>query len=161
MDIKVASMSWDRKPRDKSTHLWVPYLWQSESESEVAQLCPTLCDPVDCSPTGSSVHGILQARIMEWVAISLRLLIFLLAILIPACASSSPAFLMMYSAYKLNKRVSLVAQRLKCLPAIQETWVWSLGQEDTLEKEMATHSIILAWRIPWTEEPGGLQSTGS
>ena len=43
---------------------------------------------------------------------------------------------------------------------MQDTWVWSLGQEDILEKEMATHSIILAWRIPWTEEPGGLQSVG-
>ena len=55
---------------------------------------------------------------------------------------------------------SLVAQRLKCLPAMQETWVQSLGREDPLEKEMATHSSMLAWRIPWTEEPGGLQSTG-
>ena len=56
---------------------------------------------------------------------------------------------------------SLVAQRLKSLPAMQETWVRSLGQEDPLEKEMATHSSILVWRIPWTEELGGLQSTGS
>ena len=56
---------------------------------------------------------------------------------------------------------SLVAQRLKRLPAMQEMWVQSLGREDPLEKEMATHSSILAWRIPWTEEPGGLQSTGS
>ena len=56
---------------------------------------------------------------------------------------------------------SLVAQRLKHLSAMWETWVLSLGQEDPLEKEMATHSSILAWRIPWTEEPGGLQSTGS
>ena len=55
---------------------------------------------------------------------------------------------------------SLVAQRLKRLPAMRETWVRSLGQEDPLEKEMATHSSILAWRIPWMEEPGGLQSTG-
>ena len=55
---------------------------------------------------------------------------------------------------------SLVAQRLKRLPAMQETWVRSLGWEDSLEKEMATHSSILAWRIPWMEEPGGLQSTG-
>ena len=55
----------------------------------------------------------------------------------------------------------LVAQRLKHLPAMWETWVLSLGREDPLEKEMATHSSILAWRIPWTEEPGGLQSTGS
>ena len=56
---------------------------------------------------------------------------------------------------------SLVAQRIKHLPAIQETRVRSLGWEDPLEKEMATHSSILAWRIPRTEEPGGLQSTGS
>ena len=56
---------------------------------------------------------------------------------------------------------SQVAQRLKCLPAVQETWVLSLGWEDPLEKEMATHSSILAWRIPWMEEPGGLQSTAS
>ena len=55
----------------------------------------------------------------------------------------------------------LVAQRLKRLPAMQETWVWSLGWKDPLEKEMATHSSILAWRIPWMEEPGGLKSTGS
>ena len=55
----------------------------------------------------------------------------------------------------------LVAQRLKSLPAMQQTWVRFLGQEDPLEKEMATHSSILAWRIPWTEEPGGLQSMGS
>ena len=55
---------------------------------------------------------------------------------------------------------SLVAQRLKRLPARRETWVQSLGREDPLEKEMATHSSILAWRIPWTEEPGRLQSMG-
>ena len=50
---------------------------------------------------------------------------------------------------------------VKNLPAMQETWVQSLGWEDPLEKGMATHSSILAWRIPWTEEPGGLQSMGS
>ena len=59
-----------------------------------------------------------------------------------------------------KKRASLVAQRLKRLPAMRETWVRSLGQEDPLEKEMATQSSILAWRISWTEEPGGLQSMG-
>ena len=53
---------------------------------------------------------------------------------------------------------SLVVQMVKTLPAIQETWVPSLGWEDPLEKRMATHSSILAWRILWTEEPGGLQS---
>ena len=54
-----------------------------------------------------------------------------------------------------------MAQMVKNLPAMQETQVRSLGQEDSLEKGMATHSSILAWRIPWTEEPGGLQSMGS
>ena len=51
---------------------------------------------------------------------------------------------------------SLVAQTVKRLSAMQETWVRSLGWEDPLEKEMAVHSSILAWKIPWTEEPGGL-----
>ena len=54
-----------------------------------------------------------------------------------------------------------MAQRVKRLPAMQGTQVLSLGWEDPLEKEMATHSSILAWEIPWTEEPGGLQSMGS
>ena len=54
----------------------------------------------------------------------------------------------------------LVAQMVKSLPAMRETWVQSLGREDPLEKQIATHSSVLAWRIPWTEEPGGLQSMG-
>ena len=54
-----------------------------------------------------------------------------------------------------------MGQMAKSLFTMQETWVRPLGWEDPLEKEMATHSRILAWRIPWTEEPGGLQSTGS
>ena len=54
----------------------------------------------------------------------------------------------------------MVAQLVKNLLAVQETWVQSLGLEDPLEKEMATHSSILAWKILWTEEPGGLQSKG-
>ena len=58
-------------------------------------------------------------------------------------------------------QASLIAQLVKNPPAMQETWVRFLGQEDPLEKEMATHSSIIAWRNPWTEEPGGLQSTGS
>ena len=56
---------------------------------------------------------------------------------------------------------SLMAQLVKNLPAMQEIQFQSLGWEDLLEKEMATHSSILAWRIPWTEDPGGLQSMGS
>ena len=54
-----------------------------------------------------------------------------------------------------------MAQTVKRLPTMQETWVRSLGQDDPLEKEMATHSSSLAWKIPWTEEPGRLQSMGS
>ena len=56
---------------------------------------------------------------------------------------------------------SLVAQMVKNLPAMKETWVQSLGQEDSLEKRVTTHSTVLAWRIPWTGEPGRLQSTES
>ena len=56
---------------------------------------------------------------------------------------------------------SLVAQTIKCLPTMRETWVRSLGWEFPLEKEMATHSSTLTWKIPWTEEPGRLQSMGS
>ena len=58
-------------------------------------------------------------------------------------------------------RGALLAQMVKNLPTIQENWVQFLGEEDPLEKGMATHSSILAWRIPWTEEPGWLQSVGS
>ena len=58
-------------------------------------------------------------------------------------------------------RSSLVAQAVESMPAMQETQVQSLGREDPLEEEMAAHSSILAWRIPLTEEPGGLQSMGS
>ena len=57
--------------------------------------------------------------------------------------------------------LSLVAQTVKNLPAMQKTWLWSLGGEDPLEKGMATYCSIPAWRIPWTEEPDGLQSMGS
>ena len=55
----------------------------------------------------------------------------------------------------------LAAKMGKNLPAMQEMWVWSLGQEDPMEKEVAAHSSILAWEIPWPEEPDGLQSLGS
>ena len=55
----------------------------------------------------------------------------------------------------------LMVQNVKSLPAMQETWVQFLGWKDPLEKEIATHSSILAWESPWTEEPGGLQSMGS
>ena len=61
----------------------------------------------------------------------------------------------------ISKQCLLVALSVQNLSVMQETWVRSLGQEDTLEEEMATHSSILTWRIPWTEQPGGLQPMGS
>ena len=63
--------------------------------------------------------------------------------------------------YFIFGEASLVAHSVKNLPAVQETWVRSLGWEDPLEKEMANHSSIVAWKISWTEEPGELQSMGS
>ena len=66
-----------------------------------------------------------------------------------------------FSSYPQSSAASLVTQVVKNLPAIRETRVQPLGWEDPLERGMATHSSILAWRIPWTEEPGGLQSMGS
>ena len=63
---------------------------------------------------------------------------------------------------KIYERIlKQLAQTVKCLPAMQETWVRFLGREDPLEKEMAIHSSILAWKIPWTQEPDRLQSMGS
>ena len=61
----------------------------------------------------------------------------------------------------LLQGISLVAKMVKCLPAMWETWVSSLGWEDLLEKEMASHSSTLAWKIPWTEDPGRIQSMRS
>ena len=66
-----------------------------------------------------------------------------------------------WASYYCSFRVSLVAHSVNNLPAVQETQVRSVDQEDPLEKEVSTHSSILAQRIPWTEEPGGLQSIGS
>ena len=75
--------------------------------------------------------------------------------------STEGQYIFFSSQHSSSERLaSLVVQRLKRLPAMWETWVRPLGREDPLEKEMATHSSILARRIPWTEELGGLQSTG-
>ena len=92
-----------------------------KSESEVAQSCPTLSDPMDCSFPGSSVHGIFQARVLEWI--------------------------------NLNSGVGFFDPRKQNnIKGIQ------IGKA---EKAMAPHSSTLAWKIPWTEEPGSLQSMGS
>ena len=69
-------------------------------------------------------------------------------------------YFIMFDASFTAKRIFPGAQMVKNLPAMQETWVQFLGQEDPLEKGMATHSSALAWRIPWTEEPSGLQCMG-
>ena len=86
-------------------------------------------------------------------------LIFFLSRLHSLCSEN--VFLHPFDTLFIPSYASLVAQRLKCLPPMQETHIGSLGKEDPLEKEMATHSSILAWEIPWMEELGRLQSTGS
>ena len=112
-----------------------------------------------------SVHAILknEGKIIQVLKLSLQTNL-------PSknnCAGNSPVVQWLGSVLSWLRlqvwslvRASLVAQKLKRLPTMPETQVWSLGLEDPLEKEMATHSSILAWRIPWTEEPGRLQSTG-
>ena len=106
---------------------------------------------MDCSLPGSFVHGVFQARVLEWGAIAFSKLTLLLVlkcikVIIYGLRGGFPG-----------------GSAIKNLPAVQqpqETQVQSLGQKDPLEKGIAIHSSILAWRIPWTEEPGGLQSMG-
>ena len=137
------------------------------------------CDPKDCSLPGSSVHGLLQARILEWAFVPFSRIIFptqgLKAGLLHCrqilyCLSyqGSPTAIHIYLLWNTQcflyiieiDKLCLMARMVKNLPTVQETWVWSLWQEDPLEKRMATHSSIHAWRIPWTEEPISLQSMG-
>ena len=140
--------------------------------AKLLQSCPNLCDPVDHSPPASSVHGILQASILECVAISyfrgssgprdqinISYLLYRQAGSLPLAPPGIKSS-QIYWANSAQVYVWLTLW-LKHLPTMQETQVRSLGREDPLEKEMATHSSILAWRIPWREEPGRLQSTGS
>ena len=106
----------------------------------------------------------------DWLAINQRFLWPLFCVQL-ICQSGSQnlgkhlliRWLVYYKGYKsvTARLTSLVAQTVKCLPTVWETWVQSLRWEDLLEKEMATHSSILAWKILWTEEPGRLQPMGS
>ena len=124
-----------------------------------------LCYPVDCSPPSSSVHGILQARILEWDLLDsgIKIASFNVSWISRQVFTTSANWeaQRIFACNLPFLWASLVAQRLKPLPAMWETRVRSLGQKDPLEKEMATHSSILAWRIPWREETGRLQPTGS
>ena len=152
----------------------------------ISQLCPTLCNPMDCSLPGSTVHGILGCHFhlqgMFWTQGLNQGLLLCRQILhhlshqemmtgkgpFPEAGSSVdkestcsagdssliPGFRRFPGegiCYPLQYSwASLVAQLVRNLPAMWETWVWSLGWEDLLEKGKATHSNILAWRIPWT-----------
>ena len=89
-------------------------------------------------------------RIVHWFNFNFREYVFVLN-----------NFFLVLTLFSSVLLTSLVAQTVKCLLTMQETWVQSLGQEDPLEKEIATHSSTLAWKIPWTEEHGRLQSMGS
>ena len=108
--------------------------------------CPTPSDPMDCSLPGSSIQGTFPARVLEWIPTAFlrneRWFFFFL-------------HLLHWQVDFYHCTTGLSVQEM------QDIWVQSLGQEYPLEKEMATHSITLAWKIPWTEEPGRLQSMGS
>ena len=115
--------------------------------------CPTLCDPMNHRLLGSQSMGF--SRHESWSGL-------------PSPLSDSGIFLtqawnpqLLCLLHWQVGSLPLVAQRLKHLPGMLETQVWSLGLEDPLEKEMTTHSCTLAWRIPWREEPSRLQSMGS
>ena len=142
----------------------------ASAAAKLLQSCLTQWDPVDGSPPGSPVPGIFQARVLGWVAVSFSSVdhgenAILLA----------PHHWTIYQLGAFNWQIpiqtgfniidiywistSLAAQMVKKMPAMQ-TWVWSLGWEHPLDNGMATYSSILAWRIPWTEELGRLQSMG-
>ena len=143
-----------------STREWVLYTIKLAVKCScccsVAQSCPTLCNPMDSSPPGSSVHGILQARILEWVAIPFSLNV-------PRHIQwrrqwhPTPVLL----SGKSHGRRSLESWS----PWVARSWTRLSNFIFTfhfhaLEKKMATHSSVLAWRIPGMEEPGGLPSLG-
>ena len=153
-----------RRPWDspgKNTGVGCHFLLQCMKVKEVAQLCLTLIDPMDCSLPGSSVHGIFQARALEWVAIAFSL---------------APSFSCTSTSVGEGDGAPL---QCSCLENPMDGGAWwaavhGVAQSRTrlsnftftfhfhaLEKEMATHSSVLAWRIPGTGEPDGLPSTWS
>ena len=133
------------------------------------QSCPTLCDPTDGSPPGSPIPGILQARTLEWVAVSFssawKWKVKVKSLSRVQLLGPQPRLLRPLDLQPINSSVCFPGgSAVKNLPTMQELQEWqvrSLGQKDPLEEGLATHSSILAWKIPRTEEPGGLQSIGS
>ena len=121
----------------------------SETEVDVFLEFPCFsCDPVDVGNLISDSSAFSKSSLYLWK--------FLVHILLKPSWKGFEHYL----ASMQNEHNCVIAQTVKNLPIMWETWVWSLGQEDPLENGMATHSSVLAWRIPWTEEPGGLQSMG-
>ena len=149
-----------------------PCISIKKKKSEVTQSCLTLCDPMDCSLPGSSVHSIFQTRVLVWVAISFsrrssrlrdwtqvfhiahrRFTVWVTREAISPCGIYLPVFPLTIEIF-----ASLVAQRQRIHLPVQETRAWSLGLDDTLEREMATHYSILAWEIHRQRSLAGLHS---
>ena len=127
------------------------------------QSCPTLCDPIVCSPPGSLVHGIFQAKAVEWGAIAFSEGTMLSKSLVQFSVdgwSCVPSQLYLGQTMVEVMKI-MVAQMVKHLSTMRETRVRVLGWEDPLEKEMAIHSSTIVWKSPWTKEPGRLQCKGS
>ena len=128
----------------------------------LAVVCINICISLVINSTGNLFMYLLGIWISSWekYVFSGLLLIFLYWIVWAVCIFWILTPCQSYHLQILSPihRVSLLAQLVKNLPAVQETWVQSLVWEDPLEKRMATNSNILAWRIPWMEEPGGLLS---
>ena len=117
----------------------------------VVQSRLALCTP-GIEPRGSSWPR-------DWTWVSCTNVLINMVVSIPTCHAGDRGSIPRWGG-NTPSGASLVARLVKNLPAVQETWVWSLGWEDPLGKEMATHSSIIAWKISWTEEPGELQSMG-
>ena len=153
----------------------IQYQWKCQSLR-----CLTLCDPIDCNlcPCNSPgekigvgsipfTRGSFQPRDQSCIShIAVRFFTIwstrkaTVSVVVYMFWISGRVQVLVFLVIAYSCEASLIAQSVKNLPAVQETWVRFLGWEGPLEKEMATHSSILAWKIPWTEEPGGLQSMG-
>ena len=132
----------------------LPAMWNAAAAKSL-QSCPTLCDPRDCSPPGSPGSGILQARTLEWVAISFSNA-WKWKVKVKSLSHVPLLATPWTTAYQTPPSMGFPG-----IPGIWNTCVQFLGWEDPLGKGMTSHSNILAWRNPWTEESGSLQSMRS